>query len=178
MPEALAAVMASHMAMCPRCRTELSVLDAIGAVLLQEIRPEPLEFERPRPTLRKLTSEISGDPRLARDIPQPLREFVGPSFGDVKWRPIDRGVWQFSIPLSAHSRGSLRLVKIAPSLTLPDDRHAGSGMVLVLEGALADSEGRCERGDLVEVKEDVRRSLIATQESGCVCLIASEGPTR
>ena len=37
MPEAFAAVMASHIAMCPDCRKELSVMEQIGTVLFEAI---------------------------------------------------------------------------------------------------------------------------------------------
>ena len=45
MPEAFAAVMASHIAMCPSCRKELAVMERIGTVLFEAIAPTAVACE-------------------------------------------------------------------------------------------------------------------------------------
>ena len=42
LPEALAAVLAAHLALCSRCRLEVAGLERIGAVLFDRIPPVPM----------------------------------------------------------------------------------------------------------------------------------------
>jgi putative transcriptional regulator len=90
-------------------------------------------------------------------------------------RPRDPAI---SYSLSDHSKASLRLIKVAPGLALPDHGHWGSEITLVLQGAFTDGFGTYEVGDVVEVGEGVEHAPIAAEGTECICLIASEGPMR
>lgn len=176
MPESLAAVMASHMSMCSRCRSELADLDLIGAALLEEVHPEPLESEMLLPRLAKSSVAVDAREQLISDVPEPLQQFVGRSLNDVGWLHASQGVWQFPIPLAQHSNASLCLFKIASGFNLPHKRHMGSKMVMVLQGELSDGQDRYGGGDVIEFEEAESRPMTAGEGRACVCLAAWEAP--
>jgi putative transcriptional regulator len=180
MPETLAAVMACHLTMCPQCRQELSDLDVIGAALLEGMSPESLRASPPpspsQPVTKGTAPSVSEAPE--NDVPLPLRKFAGPRFRDVPWRRIAPGISQHRIPLSHPGNASLKLIKVAPGLTLPEHGHSGTEMTLVLQGAFSDASGRYGPGDVLEIDESEEHSPVVTGPTDCICLVACEGPMR
>ncbi|CAA2137117.1 ChrR family anti-sigma-E factor [Hyphomicrobium sp. ghe19] len=175
MPEALAAVMASHISLCKRCRRELAIMETIGASLLDEVPSASLtpgiailrDFKEPK-------ALASGE----GDVPAALRKHVGPWFKDVPWKWAGFGVWQHRIPLSGRAQASLRLIRVSPGLKLPEHGHSGSEMTLVLQGSFTDNTGIYGVGDVADMNEGDEHAPIAGAGDDCICLIASEGPMR
>lgn len=177
MPEALAAVMACHMTMCSRCQKELTFLSEVGGALLEDMQPETPHAPASAPVSgRSAPSRVSLAP--SGDVPEPLKKFVGPSLANVQWRRAASGVWFHPIPLSKHSNASLRLVKVAPGVALPDHGHSGSELTLVLQGAFTDEFGRYDIGDIVEMDDGAEHSPVAAPGADCICLVATEGRLR
>ncbi|MBY0559768.1 ChrR family anti-sigma-E factor [Hyphomicrobium sp.] len=175
MPEALAAVMASHISLCKRCRRELAIMETIGASLIDEVPSA------------SLTSGIgilkdSKEPKALAsgegDVPAALRKHVGPWLKDVPWKWAGFGVWQHRIPLSGRAKASLRLIRVSPGLKLPDHGHSGSEMTLVLRGFFTDNTGSYGVGDVADMNEGDEHAPIAGLGDDCICLVASEGPMR
>ncbi len=179
MPEALAAVMASHMAMCPRCRRELAIFDEVGAALLEELAPEKVKAAPGLPG--RVSAAATGwvqDAEVSGDVPEPLRAVVGARLDEIKWRRLAPGVWVHTVALSEHSKASLRFIRVAPGLRLPDHGHSGSELTLVLQGRFDDAFGSYGVGDVLEMDEGSEHSPVAAPGGDCICLIASEGPAR
>lgn len=182
MPEAFAAVMASHIAMCPACCKELALMQEIGAALFEKI--EPAAVARPAPVLamRGEEAEHGASPAAAAtnagDVPAPLTSAIGHDLDCVPWRRVTSCIWQYQIPLSQHARGTLRLIKVAPGLNLPEHGHEGSELTLVLRGSFSDNGARFTVGDVADLGQDVEHAPVADPAEGCICLIASEGKMR
>jgi len=175
MPEALAAVIASHIALCERCRKELAMMEVIGATLLEDLNPAPL-------TLGVVAAPPRAAPGIAStsrpsDVPRPLRKHVGTSLRNVPWKWAGPGIWQYPLPLSEKSKGFLQLIKVSPGLTLPDHGHSGSELTLVLQGSFSDAMGSYGIGDVAAADEADEHSPVASANGEeCICLIASDGP--
>jgi putative transcriptional regulator len=179
MPEALAAVMASHISFCERCRRELAIMETIGASLFDEVSSASLTSEMAILRDSKVPEmHPPGDGGGEGDVPAPLRKFVGPWLKDIPWKWAGFGVWQHRIPLSGRSKASLRLIRVSPELKLPEHGHSGSEMTLVLQGSFADNSGSYSVGDVADMNEgDVHAPIIGAGED-CICLVAAEGPIR
>lgn len=178
MDEALAAVMACHMTICPRCRDELSFLGSVGATLLEDVSPVPLVMERPSPSIAVKQRTPMLQHTIKSDVPAPLRKYVGNWLADIKWKRVVPGIWQFPIPLAKHSNSTLRLIKVSPGLKLPHHGHSGSELTLVLQGTFTDEFGSYATGDVAETSEGVEHAPVAAEGADCICLIAAEGPMR
>jgi len=175
MPEALAAVMASHMSLCEYCRRELAIMETIGASLFEEV---PSAFLTSGMAIATEAKEPKAYTSGEGDVPAPIRKFVGPWLKNVPWKWAAPGIWQHRIPLSGRSKATLRLIRVSPGLKLPEHGHSGSEMTLVLQGSFADNSGSYGVGDVADMNEGDVHAPIAGGEEGCICLVAAEGPMR
>lgn len=185
-PEAFAAVIASHLACCPCCRTEMRRMQEIGVALFDKLEPAALSASAPVAAMRACEAEIQADCDAAKasctacagDVPQPLAALIGERLDAVAWRWAAPGVWMFRIPLSKGCGGDLRLFKIAPGKSLPEHDHAGDELTLVLRGGYTDSTGSYRPGDVAELGEGAAHGPVACPQMGCICLTASDGKVR
>lgn len=181
MPEALAAVMASHMSICPECRNDLALMEHIGVALFDQLSPSNLTEAAPIMALRR--SEADTAPAQAAsagdgDVPEPLVPLVGRYLDGVPWKKLVPGIWIHDIPLSSKGKGDLRLIKVAPGQALSQHSHNGSELTLVLRGACKDATGHYKVGDVADLSEDTEHQPVSDPTEGCVCLIATEGKLR
>ena len=175
LPNELATVAAAHVAMCPHCRRELRMLERIGGALVSALTPATLV--RVQPAMPEMiTLPPAPIVTSAGDVPAPLAQLIGGNLDEVRWRWIGLGLWHR--PLQTSSGGSLQLIKAGPGAIVPEHTHGGSEITLVLRGALIDSTGRYEPGDVADVDEDIEHTPVADAEAGCICVIANEQPTR
>lgn len=182
LPEALAAVVAAHAAMCGRCRRELADLDLLGAALVLGHAASAGQDSGEMPSLpRPVTAAKVGGPRTVppgERLPAPIALTYGIAFDSIPWKRLGPGVWHHRLPLSKGVEGDLRLLKIGPGREMPDHGHSGSELTLVLDGAFSDVTGTYNAGDLQDVSEEHEHKPLADADVGCICLIASEKPAR
>ena len=181
--EALSAVVANHVAMCPQCRSELTKMDRVGGFLLSQIHTCPMVATAPpAPQLEKTTRD-EGDHVLAAiersgDMPGPLSRLAGSDLGSVRWRRLGYGVWHLPLALKSKASGDLRLIKVAPGQAIFEHGHGGTELTLILSGSYRDELGRFGVGDLADLDGEVEHRPVADKNTGCVCLIASEAKAR
>lgn len=187
--EPLAAVVASHAAMCRQCRAELVDLDLFGAALLlgqpgaagrdQDIVPVTLATDRMATVGNgRSRDRFSRAVDAAERLPGPIALAYNLSFATVPWKRLGPGVWHHRLFLSEGTEGDLRLLKIGPGRQMPDHGHGGDELTLILDGSFSDVTGEYHCGDLQDVDEGVEHKPLTDKVTGCVCLIASERPAR
>jgi putative transcriptional regulator len=183
-PEALAAVVASHLTMCPDCAAEVGRMQEIGIALFDDLEPTAVASAPPTVRARadEAVSEASGasnSEHLAKgDVPPHLVPLIGTSLDAIPWKRIAPGIWHFPVRLSDAASGSLGLVKVAPGRKLPEHGHRGEELTLVLEGSYRDEVGTFAAGDLADLDPDTEHMPIADAATGCICLFASERQAR
>jgi putative transcriptional regulator len=176
LPAALAVVAAAHIAMCPRCRREVAMLEGVGEVLMSELAPARLvRGEPPTPP----PSAASEERHLWREVgdtglPWPVARLVPGGLVTVRWRWLGPGVWDRPLPIAG--AGKLRLLKVAPGRDVPEHGHGGAELTLVLEGAFSDETGRYAPGDVAELDETVAHHPVTDEGTDCICLVANEKP--
>ncbi len=176
-PEALCAVVASHLSVCPTCMSEVGRLEKIGVALFDKLAPEPLALSVPIAAVRSAARNAVDQCELHRpigDVPTPLSTAIGPWLDDVAWRPLGGDVWHFTIPLSKMAKGDLRLVKIAPGHALPKYSAKGEELALVLRGACRDGTNVFGLGDFADRDDSADQLISADEAMGCILLIASD----
>lgn len=184
LPEALAAVVSCHIAMCPECRAEVNWLEEAGGALLDALAGERVSSAAPD-VADELAVAVRADarPRITAsapsgNVPAPLVALVGPDLDAIRWRRLAPGIWHKKLPLSKAGGGDLRLIKVAPGLKLPEHGHGGQELTLLLHGAYSDCFGRYGRGDIADLDEEVEHQPVADPVEGCICLIAVVKPSR
>lgn len=180
--EAFATVVATHLASCAECRSRLRETEEIGGNLLEAIDAVPLDaaaFERAmrrlnKPVEQTLVEFEQRKPSLSR----PLARLVGGGLDDVAWKTVAPGVAMHRLPTSKAARGSLRLLKIASGKKIPEHGHGGTEITLVLTGSYRDAFGRFGPGDVADLDENVEHQPMVDSSEPCICLVATEAPTR
>ncbi len=184
--QANAVLVATHLALCPHCRTEVGRLEAIGGALTESIDPAPLapdalaavmaRLDEPEPEIRPaLTVEYDDD--TLRSVPRPLRDYLGGSLSALPWKW--RGPAIREVPL-AIGDGSARasLLRVRPGGALPSHTHSGNEATLVLCGAFDDGFGRFGRGDVSTATSDLDHRPVAATDAECICFAVIEGSLR
>ena len=180
--EAFATVVATHLASCAECRSRLRETEEIGGNLLEAIDAVPLDaaaFERAMSNLNEPVEQTLDEPEQRKpSLSRPLARLVGGGLDDVAWKTVAPGVAMHRLPTSKAARGSLRLLKIAPGKKIPEHGHGGTEITLVLTGSYRDAFGRFGPGDVADLDEHVEHQPMVDSSEPCICLVATEAPTR
>ncbi|MFW2391012.1 MAG: ChrR family anti-sigma-E factor [Methyloceanibacter sp.] len=179
--EAFATVVAAHLASCTKCRARLHEIEEVGGTMLETIDAVGLNEAALERAMSRLDepSEERAEPRSAeQSLPRPLGRLVTAPLDAIAWKSVAPGVAVHRLPTSKAARGSLTLLKIAPGKKIPEHGHGGMEITLVLTGSYRDALGRFGPGDVADLDEDIEHQPVVDSDEPCICLVASEAPTR
>lgn len=193
LPEAASLAVATHLALCPRCRHEVRRLEALGGALLEEMAPAPVGDDllarimaqldappssvAPRPLPANTDARDDGAAAGRPFLPQPLRGYVGGDLASVEWRRVMRGVEETEVPCGPSS-AKVRLLRIKAGMAMPKHTHGGSELTLVIAGGFTDATDHYLRGDFAETDNSIDHRPVADAGDDCVCLIVTDAPLR
>lgn len=181
-PEVFAAVISSHLAVCPACRADVGRMQRLGVALFESLPVAAMAADAPVAAMRAAEADVddAGSTLAAMpgEIPYPLVPVLGTRLDDLAWTPVATGIETFAVPLSEGAAGDLRLFRIAPGAALPEHGHAGQELTLVLRGRYTDALGTYGPGDVADLDDTVTHQPVACPVQGCICLVASDGPPR
>ncbi|MDX2258153.1 MAG: ChrR family anti-sigma-E factor [Hyphomicrobiaceae bacterium] len=192
LPEALGAVVAAHLDVCPACAAEARFATTIGAGVFERLEPvamSPSAAAKSAIAIAAARQEGDSYPGRGRDVageascdgadvPRSLHRFVGPRLDEIRWKRLGLGIWHVPLPLSKGAQGDLRLIKVAPGQIMPEHGHGASELTLVLAGSYRDEVGEFKAGDIADLGDDVDHTPVANSKDGCICLIACEERAR
>ena len=183
--EAFAVIVASHLAMCPSCRRAVEDAESIGGRLLEESEQVPMSvtsFDRMMQRIEvdgsAMEEKQGSEPPANCDVPRPLRRHIGNSLDQISWSNVAPGLKRHSIDLGGQSASSIYLLRIAAGKAVPEHGHGGSEMTLVLSGKYRDALGVFGPGDIEDLDENIEHQPTVEPEEACICLVATEAPTR
>lgn len=171
--EARALAVATHLSLCPQCRTVQQNFEHVGGTLLDRIASDAMAPDALQQALNRIENARPPDRPPARrtdGLPAPLSAYeLGP------WRWIGRGVQWRSVGVPVENDLRVFMLKAAPGIHLPRHRHVGSEWTCVFEGAFAHAGGRFGPGDFDEADETVEHDPRVEEGATCVCLVALQG---
>ena len=184
-------VVAIHAELCPRCRGDLILAEAIGGRLLADLPAAALAPDALTQALGRLDEppeEVTDMPcaaagsSLGFDPPAALRRhqigrwrWLAPG---IRFVPVLRRGSQARLDDCPRPRSALHLFKIAPGKAMPEHRHGGAEFTCVLAGSYDDAAGHFAAGDFAETAQDIGHRPVADSREGCICVIASEARLR
>ena len=177
-PEALCAVVISHLSFCKACMTEVQRMSQIGAALLAQIDAEALSPHTAMLSSESFQQERSGVVSAATVdhlIPAPLRAVLNGDLSELNWETQAPGVLSYSLPLSPTAKGDLKLIRLDPDVALPDYRYTGESLFLVIDGTCIFNDAQLARGDYLEFCDGHAPTIKADERKGCILLSAQEG---
>ncbi|MEI2298932.1 ChrR family anti-sigma-E factor [Ensifer sp. MJa1] len=180
---------ATHLALCPNCRSRLTLMENAAGELLDNISPLPIEtssFSRLKERIRTEIKVASASRRQPTGIakvdsppiiPEPLRSYLGGDLTELKWKSLGRGAYHIPIKLADRST-TARLLRIPAGKPVPEHSHGGRELTLVISGSFNDGEMVFARGDLEEADASVQHQPLAAPGQDCICLAVTDAPLR
>ena len=177
--EAPALLVATHLALCPRCRSDVAALEAVGAGLLESgdvgifdgalLERTLARLDRQEPALEAAAPGLAWPPR-------PLRDHLPAELDALPWRMRLPGV--HGCVLDGLAGGKVEMLRIQPDRAVPNHTHSGVEMTLVLEGGYTDELGHFGRGDVSVTDESITHRPHADRGPDCICLTVIAGSLR
>ena len=198
--QAMELLVATHMTVCPQCRDKVNGFETMGGAALETTNSMAMAdhsldhvmamLERETANENIVTQELPSLRRVAvgesitgsamSALPRPLADLLPDdvmSLEDIPWKTLAPGVKHFQLK-SIESKGTVRLMKIAPGVSIPDHGHHGHEMTLLIKGSYIDEIGRFRAGDVADLDDDVDHQPIADTAEECICLIATDAPMK
>jgi len=186
--EAKSVLVATHMAVCPVCRTRVEAFESLcgrwmealpvrsgGSLKMDVMLKRILSGELTVPEALTPVRHVPRGDGLAARVPRPLRDWQSFAEADRTWDDVAPGV---SLSTWAVERGGTRttLLRMAPGAPVPAHRHTATEMLLVLQGAYADDHGRHGPGDVIIFDADTEHHATGIGDEDCICLFLLDGP--
>lgn len=181
---ALSVVAASHIAWCPACLGAVRSAEQMGGALLANVGETPVSDDCRNKTLDMLDRATlhrfpKKAPAPSSEVPSPLANLLaGRKLAELKWKTKAPGWAMVDLPVPAGARGKLFLVRVAAGNAMPVHAHGGEEITLILSGAYNDHLGRFAPGDVADLDVDIEHQPVVEGSEPCVCLVATEAPTR
>lgn len=180
--EAFTVVAAAHIAVCPACREAVRAAEALGGELLDGMDDTAVSADcrvRTLAALEQATLHRLPVPAPKSQLPAPLARLIEVgSFDEIAWKKKAPGVAMFDVKLPTQAKGQLKLLRIGAGRAMPEHGHGGEEITLVLRGAYRDHMGRFAQGDVADLDEDIEHKPVVEMDGDCICLVATERPTR
>ena len=197
--EAFSLIIATHLAMCPACRTLLAQEEAIGGAILADMKPAEASPRTLDAVLKRIGDggrdkflpkkasekvlEKEADTGLQEGdilIPQPLSNYIKArtirDLDQLKWTKLPGFAEVNLTPEGATAQ--IKLMRISAGVTMPKHTHTGTEITLVLHGGFADAHGTFGPGDLEIANASIDHAPRADEESDCICLAVLEAPLK
>ncbi|GLQ05940.1 ChrR family anti-sigma-E factor [Sneathiella chinensis] len=188
----LSVAVATHLAICPRCRDSVAMMEEVASLYLEETEPlshsekdkDAALLDQIMATPRTETAEQGAVSSLAGpaigSVPRPLADYMPVPLDQVPWKRLVPGISHYPLPQPGGKRkgSALRLLKIAPGTRIPEHSHSGQELTLILEGSYIDEIGRFQKGDIADLDNEIHHQPVADTDQDCICLIATDGPLK
>lgn len=184
--EGWSVAVATHLALCPSCRSSLGVYEAVGGHFLDAEQPDIDErslvqsWENLRGRIdAKDVEEVAPVKQQTSDplLPNPLRAYVERA-GGLAWRRLGAGgAAQMIVPTDDGST-TVRLLRIPEGQPVPEHTHRGAELTLVLAGSFSDQIATFRRGDVEMADVELLHTPRAGDGEDCICLAVTDAPLK
>ncbi|MEH6525209.1 MAG: ChrR family anti-sigma-E factor [Sneathiella sp.] len=183
--DTISVVVATHLAVCPKCRKNVALMEDIAALYLVESEPAKYVATDPKvPAIQQFDQEaspIDSDKyQTDKGVPSPLADRMQVHLEDIPWKKLVPGISHYPLSVADGNRknGVLRLLKIAPGTPMPEHSHSGQEVTMILRGSYIDSLGRFQSGDIADLDDQITHQPVADTDKDCICLIATDAPLK
>ncbi|OAN52383.1 hypothetical protein A6A04_01465 [Paramagnetospirillum marisnigri] len=179
--EASALLVATHLALCPRCRAEVARIETLGGAMIEDLPPADLGADALASVLARLDLPPS-PPKPRRPavgspgLPAPLRDYLPAEMEALPWKRLAAGIEQVVLLQARGIRA--RLLRIGAGIAVPEHGHGGMELTMVLQGGFADQGQGYARGDVAMADRQLVHSPVADRSETCLCLAVTDAPLK
>lgn len=181
LPLAQAACVSVHIGFCEHCQRMTGQLADVGAVLFEDLSPEPVGDDLLNAVLARLDDEppLQYQKAAASESGTPaiLQRLMSGDFSDLTWKNIGSAL-RISYLQTGDPDHEFALYHIKAGGRIPEHTHRGSEMTLVLEGGFSDAEGSYHAGDFIFRSPDDVHAPTALQSEDCICIAVLDAPLK
>lgn len=172
-PEAMAAVIVSHLAVCPCCRAELKTLDLMARVAFDAI--DPVAVSRAGEARAMATLASNAPLGTAEGTPPPSIPGREADANAREWCDLRAGVTRSTVELSPSAHGALHLLRLMPGAVLPTPtRGDRSALMIVVDGRCETTHATYGVGDVADTHDMDVSALVADAQLGCTVMMGSD----
>lgn len=173
--------MATHLTLCPRCRTQLEQLESIGGALLHDVQPCGIASGLLAATMARLDEPVpepahapapAGSDHGDGVLPRPLLQLVGP-LESIRWQTRLLGLVKYlELPVERPGAVPMRMKRIRRGQRVPEHSHDARELELYLRGGALDPNTgkRYARGDVSIYDAGEPHRLQVDDDEDCILL--------
>lgn len=183
LPVAQSACVAAHLNYCPECRCTVTQLQDVGAALFESSDAVPVGDTLLKRVLARLDEDAPLHYATATDrndsatTPALLQRLMQGDFSDLPWRKITDAL-RITRLRTGDPGHEFTLFHIKAGGVIPEHRHRGNEMTLVLEGGFSDDQGSYHPGDFICRRPGELHAPKAFADQDCICLAVLDAPLR
>ncbi|MFE8071266.1 ChrR family anti-sigma-E factor [Marinobacteraceae bacterium S3BR75-40.1] len=180
-----------HLKYCSRCRSQVDLLNSLGAVMLEgqsRSHKEPaaetaLKSEADEALFDSIMGRIEQEgeepPRPRRVDEDILHKVLKVSYSELPWKKQlgDVSVYDLTDRLGT-DKDRVTLQKLLPGGRAPQHTHRGDEMTIVLQGAFTDENGVFETGDFIILDKDHVHRPLALPGDDCITFSVLSAPVK
>lgn len=177
--EAVSLVVACHLTLCARCTASAAAFERAAGQLIEGATTSAVSPEALARTLSRLDdaapSPASAPPAASVagvDLPRPLLRYLDPA--GPRWHRLLPGIQELRLPVATPGT-TVRLVRLAPNVTIPLHTHEGRELTVVFSGGIDDGSALYERGDIDLRGGDDRHVQRIRPGATCIALAVNHG---
>ncbi|MCP4808068.1 MAG: anti-sigma factor [Proteobacteria bacterium] len=179
--EAVALVVAGHLALCPECSERARLIEDVGGLLLESLDAEPMADGSLESLMARLDDPIPVPPAppvvpsFLAEVPLPsaLHHYVD---GATGWRRVLPGIKTVQLPVALDGV-PVHLMALSGGMTIPEHGHEGIELNLVLAGGFddADEQSAYLPGDLSVKSSETVHTIEVHDDEDCIVLVVRSG---
>jgi len=182
LPLAQSACISAHLNYCPQCQQQSARLQDLGAVLFDRLTPVPVGDALLNTVLARLDEEPPLSYRRPEDavagrLPALLQRLMKGDFSELAWNKVTSAL-SISYLKTGDPGYEFALYHIKAGGKIPEHKHRGSEMTLILQGGFSDAAGSYHEGDFLFREADDTHAPTALQSEDCICLAVLDAPLR
>lgn len=181
LPVGIRLVTQTHLELCRSCRQRVSMLEAVGGVVLEDQPAATMGADALDQTLARIEALEQESPRALRVAgPPPLPAGAVWSkalahCSATRWRWLGPGMRWSRVNVPEAPDANVFLLRIGAGKYLPQHTHDGVELTQVIYGHFHDGRALFGPGDFDKADGDVHHQPVVQDGSECICIAAVEG---
>lgn len=183
-----AILVSAHLEYCAECRTHVQQLQQLGSVLFDQATHNSEKLSSADTLLNNIMHQLDAQQSTAQPegaehdaaiadpkLPRVVKKAMGSPLAKLPWKKLTRKL-RYSRLVCGDKAVEVGLYNILAGGKIPEHKHQGDEVTLVLSGSFSDADDIYQEGDFVVRKQGEVHQPIATEDEDCLCLTAVERP--